>query len=1041
MWNFVCTASKPTAVTHSVTGNFTSPSAKNLIISKCTRIEIHLLTPEGLRPLHDVPINGRIAIMELFRPQGESQDLLFFTTERYKFGVLAYDEEKCEIITRAYGDLEDRIAQESSIGPIGDIDPDCRMIGLHFYEGLYKVIPIGSNTSFKDAFNISLEELQILDIKFLYGCSQPTIAVLFQDQKDSRHVKVYEVNIKEKLFSNVLNWNVANVEGGAHALIPIPKGGLIVLGEQTVTYLNGNNAPKTIPIASTIIKAFGKVDTDGSRYLLGDHAGQFYMLLLIEKNKNNNNEPLDLKIERLGEVSIPSSISYLDNGVVYIGAGHGDSQLVKLLTEKNEETGTYITILEEFTNLGPIVDFCVVDLERQGQGQVVTCSGAFKDGSLRIIRNGIGINEQATIDLPGIKGIWSLKDETSNFDKYLVMTFINATRVLAIQGEELEETSIDGFTSESQTLYCGNVINGQIIQVTSNVITLVSTEGFMVNSTWSPPQGSSINLASCNKSQVLISIGGNTVIYLEIQGTEFKEISRKVLEHEIACLDVSPLTGENDQENEKANVCAVGLWGDISLRILLLPSLNQVHVDHLGGEIIPRSVLFASFEGLHYVLCALGDGNLFSFVFDPATYLLSERRKIAIGTQPVILNKFRSKGTTNIFASSDRPTVIYSSNKKLMYSNVNLKEVLYMSPFNSESFPESLAIAKSSSLSIGTIDEIQKLHIRSVPLGEMPRRIAHQDQSKTFAVLTVNSRLNQETGEEIDASYIKLFNDQTFEILSTFALNQYETGWSLINTSFKEEPNQQYFVIGTAFVRPEETEPSSGRILVFQVQENKLILVTEKQVKGAAFSLNSFGGKLLSSINSKIQLFEWGLSEDGTRTLTPKCVYHGHILALYVVTRGDFIVVGDLMKSISLLVYKPVESQIEEIARDFSGNWMTCIEALDDDTFIGAENSMNLFTVRKNSEAASDEERARLDTIGEFHLGELVNRFRVGSLVMQQPDSTPLPTLLFGTVNGALGVVASLNQESFEFFKKLQDGLRKVVKGNVEFFIVVNNEE
>lgn len=45
-------------------------------------------------------------------------------------------------------------------------------------------------------------------------------------------------------------------------------------------------------------------------------------------------------------------------------------------------------------NLGPIVDFCVVDLERQGQGQVVTCSGAYKDGSLRIVRNGIGINEQ-----------------------------------------------------------------------------------------------------------------------------------------------------------------------------------------------------------------------------------------------------------------------------------------------------------------------------------------------------------------------------------------------------------------------------------------------------------------------------------------------------------------------------------------------------------------------------------------------------------------------------------------------------------------------
>ena len=35
-----------------------------------------------------------------------------------------------------------------------------------------------------------------------------------------------------------------------------------------------------------------------------------------------------------------------------------------------------------------------------------------------------------------------------------------------------------------------------------------------------------------------------------------------------------------------------------------------------------------------------------------------------------------------------------------------------------------------------------------------------------------------------------------------------------------------------------------------------------------------------------------------------------------------------------------------------------------------------------------------------------------------------VPTLLYGTVNGVLGVVASLPQEEFTFFNKLQDKLR-----------------
>ena len=78
----------------------------------------------------------------------------------------------------------------------------------------------------------------------------------------------------------------------------------------------------------------------------------------------------------------------------------GCMQLVKLNLQPDAK-GSYVEVLENYVNLGPIVDFCVVDLERQGQGQVVTCSGAYKDGSLRIVRNGIGINEQVALFLTG----------------------------------------------------------------------------------------------------------------------------------------------------------------------------------------------------------------------------------------------------------------------------------------------------------------------------------------------------------------------------------------------------------------------------------------------------------------------------------------------------------------------------------------------------------------------------------------------------------------------------------------------------------------
>lgn len=89
-----------------------------------------------------------------------------------------------------------------------------------------------------------------------------------------------------------------------------------------------------------------------------------------------------------------------------------------------------------------------------------------------------------------------------------------------------------------------------------------------------------------------------------------------------------------------------------------------------------------------YLLCTLGDGHLLNFLLDINTGGLSNRKKVSLGTQPITLRTFSSKDTTHVFAASDRPTVIYSSNKKLLYSNVNLKEVSHMCPFNSAAFPD-----------------------------------------------------------------------------------------------------------------------------------------------------------------------------------------------------------------------------------------------------------------------------------------------------------------------------------------------------------------
>jgi DNA damage-binding protein 1 len=279
------------------------------------------------------------------------------------------------------------------------------------------------------------------------------------------------------------------------------------------------------------------------------------------------------------QTTIAECLTYLDNGVVFVGSRLGDSQLVKLNVEVNEQ-GSYIHVMESFTNLGPVVDMCVVDLERQGQGQLVTCSGAYKEGSLRIIRNGIGIHEHASIDLAGIKGVWPLRAGATKHDNMIVLAFVGQTRVLMLNGEEVEETELSGFVTDEQTFCCGNVAFNQLIQITATAVRLVNTVSKTVVEEWRPKSGRNISISSINSHQVVCAVGSE-LFYLEILDGSLKQISTCTMEYEVACVDITPLKGGPTATH--SDMCAVGLWTDISARLLRLPSLESMHVEMLGG--------------------------------------------------------------------------------------------------------------------------------------------------------------------------------------------------------------------------------------------------------------------------------------------------------------------------------------------------------------------------------------------------------------------------------------------------------------------------
>ena len=597
-------------------------------------------------------------------------------------------EDDIEIITKAHGNVADRVGKPAETGILAVIDPKARVIGMRLYEGLFKIIPLDKDTSALKATSLRMEEMNVQDVEFLYGTAVPTLIVIHQDL-NGRHIKTHEINLRDKEFTKIA-WKQDNVETEATMLIPVPSplGGAIVIGQESIVYHDGSSYVAVAPaiIKQSTINCYCRIDSKGLRYLLGNMVGHLFMLFLeTEENLKSGLIVKDLKVELLGEISIPECITYLDNGVLFIGSRMGDSQLIRLNTVAND-SGSYVSAMETFPNLGPILDMCIVDLERQGQGQMITCSGCHKEGSLRIIRNGIGIQEYACIDLPGIKGMWALRVgiDDSPYDNTLVLAFIGHTRILTLTGEEVEETEIPGFLADQQTFFCSNVDHGQIIQVTSTTARLIQCDNKSLVCEWKPPDDKCISVVACNSNQ-LVCASACDIYYIEIEAGKLVEKSKATLEYEVACLEISPF--HENEPNTKADFIAVGLWTDISVVLMKLPNLEKLYTEKLGGEVIPRSILMVNFEGINYLLCAIGDGSMFYFILNRNNHTLTDQKKVTFGTQPIILKTFRSLSTTNVFACSDRPTVIYSSNHKLVFSNVNLKEVNHMCSLNAEAFP------------------------------------------------------------------------------------------------------------------------------------------------------------------------------------------------------------------------------------------------------------------------------------------------------------------------------------------------------------------
>ncbi|WPH04392.1 mono-functional DNA-alkylating methyl methanesulfonate N-term-domain-containing protein [Acrodontium crateriforme] len=1051
---YIAPIHRPSSVRHAIQLSFLTPNSHDLIVAKANRLEIwspHPQQPDQLVLQHSKSIYGRVTLLEKLRPATSTTDHLFVGTDRYHYFTLSWDASRKQLKTqKAYVDIAEKASRDSQTGDRIHIDPSSRFVTIECYEGVVNVLPVTHAGKGKrkatdhevgelgDPVPVRISELFVRSSCFVHKRStgaktpNPELALLYEDSQNKVRLKIRELQFQPSLRPEEPSTAdldkgkdvVDHMELGASHLIPLPAPmyGLIVIGETSIAYVDEWDYQVQISIPlddATVFVAWCAVDKQ--RYVLADDYGKLYLLFI---QQNDDGEYAGHQLDVLGETSRASTLVYLDEGRIFVGSHQGDSQVIQI-SERN------IEVVQTFSNIAPILDFTVMDMGNRtadapvnefssGQARIVTGSGAFKDGSLRSVRSGVGLEDLGSIGEMGapVSAVFSLRSSTcTETADTLVVSFVTHTRVFvfASDGDVEEVESYRGFNMDESTLYAGDLPNGKVIQVTSQGVILADVQ------TWTPPKGSSITAVTANGDKVLISLRGATLIVLDVSGPTIKVQTQKNFgSDELSCIALSGAI---------PNACVVGFWKDSKVAFLDLQKLEPIAETCVADDslAVPRNIIVANIlaDQPATLFVGLADGNVITYSVESSTNPFAGRKSIILGTQQANFARLpRADGLENIFVTCEHPSLIYGQDGRIVYSAVTAETATSICSFDNATYPGAIAIATDNELKLAIVDEERTTHVQTLQVGETVRRIAYSPDLKAFGLGTIKRNLH--AGVEEVESHFKLVDEVAFQELHTYALNEDELIESVMRCKLNDGSGDlaERFVVGTAYLDDQDQTSARGRILILEVTESReLKLVTELALKGACRCLGMSQGKIVAALVKTVVIYSLEYKTSSKPSLIKKAAYRTATAPIDIYSTDGLIAVTDLMKSVSLLQYTPgLPDTLDEKARHFETLWGTAVANVADNTYLASDAEGNLVVLEHEVDGFAEEERRRLRVTSELLLGEMVNRIRRID-VQASPLAVVIPRAFLATVEGSIYLFAIITPGKQDLLMRLQTAM------------------
>ncbi|KAK4448476.1 DNA damage-binding protein 1 [Podospora aff. communis PSN243] len=1088
---YIAPIHRPTSVRHALRSHLLSADEESLVLATANRIEIWRLSQSMLTMVHSKVINGTIVVLQKLRPKDSQTDLLFVGTERFEYFNLAWNPETLQLDTMSpFNDPGERHMRDSHSHDKCLVDPSGRFMALHLWEGVMTIMRLGNRKpttmTLELMDQVRLSELFVKACTFLYTeTGHPKIALLYQSRADAHDAKLatYRLtaddrNTQASRFDpekdrddqrdisdpgagllipvrkgeeEVKRHNVRNVEGAKAHL-----GGLIVVGETRLLYIDDVTKRTVTSVLKEASIFVTWAEYDPTTFFLADDYGSMHLLTIVTEGV----EVLGMEVNNIGSTSRASNLVYLDNDILFVASHYGDSQLFQL---RHQNSTPVLEEIQKIENIGPVLDFAVMDMGNRegdsqlgneyssGQARLVTGSGVYKDGSLRSVRSGVGLEDVGILgDLEHTRSLFSLASHGAPKVDTLVVSFLTETRVFKFDptGDVEELEAFSGMVLDHQTLLVRNLPNGQLLQVTTATATLLDPESGVTITSWAPGGGKSITNASANAEWLLLSVEGKELVSISLQSELEDVIVRDIGNRDqVACVHVAP---------QLPDIGVVGFWTAGTVSLIDLRTLEPLH-----GELLRRTQEDASIPrdlALVQVLppeisgptlfIAMEDGNVVTFNIS-GDYRLSSRKSVILGTRAARFHLLpQESGIYSIFATTDIPSLIYGSEKRIIYSAVTAEDATCVCPFDVQAFPDAIVVATSSQIKISQIDTERRTHVKSLPMGETIRRIAYSASEKVFGLGCIGRELVN--GEEIVQSSFRLVDEVIFDMVGKPFPLGLPGVTELVEAVIRAELPDSYgnkaerFIVGTSFLPDPDVAANTnarGRILVLGIDSDRNpYLIVKHDLKGGCRALATMDGKILAALTKTVVVVQYEELTTVSGRLTMLASYRPSTYPVDLAVHGDsmMIAVADLTKSISIVQYVPGQEglppKLIEVARHFQSAWGTAVAHVEDESWLEADADGNLMVLRRNPKGVTAEDQRRLEMTSEINLGEMVNKIREIS-VESSPNAMVIPKAFLGTVEGGIYMFGVIAPHAQDLLLRFQAKLATVIQttGHIEF--------